>query len=387
MKQVFFRGLFGKTAGALVLLAAACASPTPTTAPAEGWTSPTGGVATAGGVTLVTVVAPTDAVSPLTSATVEEAIATCTSDQSAVEPAPVCSPWFDPAAFLPDGVRLVGITRQEGKSGAQVINLETGQIENFIPAPYAILKSAVSPDGELLAWALEDYVIRLVRLADGAEVGYLEGHIDRVTGLEFSMDGERLVSTSIDGWVRVWSLTGELLLAFRAGETLGMGLAPDGVELVTIHFDGPAKAWNLESGKLTGEYAGSIGGGYDGSFAEFSPDGNYVGISYGAGGAATLWRAVERAELWKDGLMAIALSPDNRTFAAGEMDAGGKGKVVLRALDDQAVIREFDGHAGMVWKVLFSPDGKLLSSTDGVDTFVWRASDGEPLQAWGPACP
>lgn len=376
VRNRFLRGVFA----AVAVAAMACSQTGRGTAPAVPVPRPVQVQPSAEGVTHVTLVAPTttsEPAAPLTSVPAE----------TAETQTPACAPWFDPVAFLPGGVLLVGITHQAGRPGAQMFNLEAGRADYFLSAPYPILKAAVAPDGWLLAWALEDHIIRLLRLPDGEEVGFLEGHIGRITGLQFTADGERLISTSQDGWVRIWSRTGELISAFRPGEILGMGLAPDASELVTIHFDGPPRAWDPERGEQIGEYAGSVGGGYDGSFAAYTPDGAYIAVSFGAGGPVSVFRTADRSEVWSGGMMAVAVSPDGRAFAVGEAGDTESGKIILRSMADQTPLGEFTGHAAMAWKVIFSPEGDLLASTSGIDTFVWRPTDGEVVFAWQPTCP
>lgn len=380
MKRIARNRFIWGAFAAVAVVAVACSQTGRGTAPAVSVPNPVQVQPSAVGVAHVTLVAPTASSEP--TAPLSPVPAEATETQT-----PACVPWFDPVSFLPGGALLVGITHQAGRPGAQIFNLEAGRADSFLPAPYPVLKAAVAPDGWLLAWALEDHVIRLLRLPDGEEVGFLEGHIGPITGLQFTADGERLISASHDGWVRIWSRTGELLSAFHAGEILGMGLASDASELVTIHFDGPPKAWDPERGEQIGEYAGSVGGGYDGAFAAYTPDGAYIAVSFGAGGPVSVFRTADRSEVWTGGMMAVAVSPDGRTFAVGESGDSGSGKVILRSLADQTPLSEFTGHASMVWKVIFSPEGDLLASTSGTDTFVWRPADGEVVFAWQSTCP
>ncbi len=49
-----------------------------------------------------------------------------------------------------------------------------------------------------------DQTVRLWDAASGLELASLKGHTDRVSGLSFSPDGERLASASWDQTVKIW---------------------------------------------------------------------------------------------------------------------------------------------------------------------------------------
>lgn len=72
---------------------------------------------------------------------------------------------------------------------------------------------AFSPDGAYLLSGGRDQRIRILRFEPGGgdplrEEGGLHGHSSEVVGLRFSQAGERLISGSHDGTVRVWDMAG-----------------------------------------------------------------------------------------------------------------------------------------------------------------------------------
>jgi WD40 repeat protein len=110
------------------------------------------------------------------------------------------------------------------------------------------MAAALSPDGETLAWSLEDNTIQLVRVTDQKVLHTLAGHTDMVTKLRFSPESDELVSASHDGWVRVWDMQGEEVRSFQPpNEVLGIGISADGSMLATVPFDGPVTLWNLDT--------------------------------------------------------------------------------------------------------------------------------------------
>jgi WD40 repeat protein len=166
-----------------------------------------------------------------------------------------------------------------------------------------------------------------------------------------------------------------------------MGVAPDGELLATIPFDGPVKLWDLAHSRKAGEFTGAISGGYDGSGAVFSPDGQYLAVSLGGGGALSLWRLSDGAELWRGGVAAAQFSPDGSLFAYADFGSTGEGLVILRSAHGQQVVRSWETGLGMVWRILFSLDGRLLATTDGQQARLWQVDDGRLLQTWRAVCP
>lgn len=158
----------------------------------------------------------------------------------------------NPIEFMPDSIRIL-IRENEG---VRIFNLETMKEEKDFQAPQGFGPVALSPDGDLLAWALQDYSIQLIRMTDGNLLNTLQGHTLPVTKLRFSTAGDRLFSASVDTWIRIWDRNGKLLDAFQPlgadnlpNEIEGIGISPDGTMLGSVPFDGPARVWNLADKK------------------------------------------------------------------------------------------------------------------------------------------
>ena len=295
-----------------------------------------------------------------------------------------------PIAFSPDGTRI--FVRAE--KGVQVYNLQTAQEESFIqsPAEKTMLAVAVSPDGEILAWSLDDNTIQLIRVEGGKLLHTLQGHTDMIGKLRFSPDGSRLYSASHDTWVRVWDMNGNEVFAFQPtgadnlpNEVPGIGISPDGKVLATIPFDGPVKLWNAQDGSLIKQLGGT--GAFDTADIVFSPDGQLVAADTATG--LFLWKTVNGTELLggNPGInsMAVAFAPDGRFLAYGEI--GEKSVIVLASPDGKDKIRTLEGHAAPVGELIFSPDGSHLLSSDWVETRLWRVEDGVLISIGKTACP
>ena len=87
----------------------------------------------------------------------------------------------------------------------------------------------------------------------------LYGHTGAVTGVAFSPDGMRIVSTSEDETARVWDAqTGTAVLELRGhvGCVHDASFSPDGARIVTAGEDTTAKVWNARTGVLHLELKG-----------------------------------------------------------------------------------------------------------------------------------
>lgn len=299
-----------------------------------------------------------------------------------LSPIPICFAPEEilPFAFTPGAARLL----LRASSGVQIFDLETGAQDAFIQASQNVITAALSPDGQNLAWSFQDGSIQFVRLSDQKILVDLSGHPDPVYDLQFSPAGDKLFSASHDGLVRIWGLGGESLAPIEAGgEVLGIGLSGDGSMLATIPSDGPLLLWDLAGGTKIGEFEGS--GGYDTSDAHFSPDGQYLAADLATG--IFLWQVSDASLVWNEvkNSMAVAFSPDGRYLAYSDIDDGNK--VVLASPDGAQVIRVVGQMQGPVWELFFSPDGSLLTVTDGIEIRIWRVEDGTLLYIGKAACP
>lgn len=91
----------------------------------------------------------------------------------------------------------------------------------------------------LLATAADDFVIRLYDVSALRIVRKFEGHTDRITDLCFSEDGKWLLSSSMDGSLRIW----DVILARQIDAVhvdvcvTALSLSPNMDILATTHVD------------------------------------------------------------------------------------------------------------------------------------------------------
>ena len=205
-----------------------------------------------------------------------------------------------------------------------------------------------SPDGTKLASGSLDHTAKLWDPASGKELFTLEGHTDQVMQVRFSPDGKQLATASRDGTARIWDVaTGQALMTL-AGHTVRLTdikYSPNGKLLATLAVDHTVVVWDAESGE-------------------------------------ELFKLTESGEelstLYENWLFFFSFSPDGSKIAAGYDDGTIK---VWDIITQQAILTLSGGHNDPIYSVSFSPDGKKLVSDDvsGSRIVVWDLQSGEKL--------
>ena len=141
-----------------------------------------------------------------------------TSEPLLVESPTSCFAEFSPVGFWPDADHLLGRYRVEGQEKAQlqILDLNTSQTATVWEyRPSSADLPVLSPTGDVAAVALADFSVQVVNLTDGTVRAALTGHRNNVTAMGFSPAGDWLYTGSMDTWVKVWDLEGNMLAEFQ----------------------------------------------------------------------------------------------------------------------------------------------------------------------------
>jgi WD40 repeat protein/transcriptional regulator with XRE-family HTH domain len=317
-------------------------------------------------------------------------------------------------AFSPDGRLLASSGRD---AAVQFWDAHSGTNLQILPHPGAVYRVIWSPDGGLLASGDFAGSIRLWQVQKTAParcVQTIEGHTDRVLGLDFAPDGRTLASGSWDRTVKLWEVaSGSLLQTLsrhrdkvhcvawsRDGRTVASGsvdktiwlddvvqghsqvalrghsaavyslaFTSDSASLLSGGEDGTLRVWDVASKQCLRVMQGYAIGIYE---IDWSPDGMHL-VSGGTDTLVTIWDVtigtaskVLQGHNWI--VYGLAWSPDGRWLASCELHT------LIRLWDatSGACVQTLQDLAASPLDVAWSPDGQLLAwGTDQHGLQVW----------------
>jgi len=108
-------------------------------------------------------------------------------------------------AFHPDGEAIAGGC-DDWDGGIKIWQVRSGRIGATLPGHRSIRALAYSPDGQILASAGSDRLVKLWNARTYTLIGTLKGHGDTVEALAFRADGRQLASGGADDTLRLWDL-------------------------------------------------------------------------------------------------------------------------------------------------------------------------------------
>ncbi|KAH7930174.1 WD40 repeat-like protein [Leucogyrophana mollusca] len=234
-------------------------------------------------------------------------------------------------AISPDGKKIVSVYL--GSYPARIWDFETRRLIHTFDAG-VVFSLAISPDSRYVVTGSGSNILQKWDLETGAQVtGPMEGHTNAVAAVAWSVDGEKLASTSYDGTTRVWGAAdgspvagpfrvdhlyysrsivfshdgSQIILGVGNGDiqildtqdgrlrngpltghkgaVVSLALSPDGRRIASASIDGTVCIWDSATGRLA---ARPLNNGEMGRGMTYSPDGKYVASS-GADGNTRIW--------------------------------------------------------------------------------------------------
>jgi WD40 repeat protein len=249
------------------------------------------------------------------------------------------------AAFSHDG-KLIATAG--GSTFVRVWDAATGKQLKEFEGTGQVNDLAFSPDDTMIATAgSNDTLARVWDLAKGSSVAIITAHRGDVTSVDFTPDGQSVVTAGRDKKALMAQTTGgipQASLVGHRGAIVGASVSPDGKLIATASEDGTARLWDATVGPV------GTGG--------FPPaEGRLVGkhdLPKGAKGPV------------------VAFSPDGRTM----LSAGADGSARLWGRGTPVILK----HDGPVNSASFSTDGKsVVTASDDGTAAVWRVADGRRL--------
>ncbi|MEO2088878.1 MAG: hypothetical protein ABGY75_05190, partial [Gemmataceae bacterium] len=191
--------------------------------------------------------------------------------------------------FSPDGSRVM-VNEAYPSNRVKVWDARTGRPAAVLAGhTNHITDHQYSPDGTRIATASVDQTVRVWDVATGRPLLTLRGHTSRVGSVVFSPDGSRLLSAADDRTLRLWDVaTGQELGVLRGHTDVVTGAAFVGRDtVVSMSVDGTIRYWDAGPGPGSGLWAGHTGFVYA---VAYHPDGRHV-LSGAWDGTARVWDA------------------------------------------------------------------------------------------------
>jgi WD40 repeat protein len=211
----------------------------------------------------------------------------------------------------------------------------------------------------------------------------LAGHKHIVTSIAFEKDGQRLVSGSMDGTLRVWKVgTGECLRSLSTDKVpygtdasvYSVDVNPQGTLIASGHGR-VFRLWDIETDDNIQSFEDPSKTYYS---VAFSPDGKLLAAANSSGVQLLEVGTKSIRDIKGESLSSVAFDSEGSRFAT----AGWTGTVAIWKLDSFDAPRRAIPDLGELKSVAFSPDGKQVAVAGRGAVTVWDATTGKSVHNW-----
>jgi WD40 repeat protein len=172
------------------------------------------------------------------------------------------------AAYSADGNRLA-------TAGSHIQHWERSNQLWSTPHSHLFFSVAYSPDQATVACGTQD-LIRLIDVTTGEPVGELAEDKGMIYQVEYSPDGQWLVSACSGGGLSIWEVASQKKLHSISADSSALfaaAFSADGTRVVTGGRERVIRVWNVPDLQLVGQYVGPV---ETVLAVRFSPDGKLM---------------------------------------------------------------------------------------------------------------
>jgi WD40 repeat protein/basic membrane lipoprotein Med (substrate-binding protein (PBP1-ABC) superfamily)/DNA-binding SARP family transcriptional activator len=269
-------------------------------------------------------------------------------------------------------------------------SLQASRLEMVINAhPGGVRELDFSPDGQHLVSVGKDRTLKVWDAHTGQMLNSVAATNVENTHVAYSPGGEYIAITDHDHTARIWDSQTLALIGTLAGPDSGLltlAFSPQGDRLLTSSLSDieGVLVWDIPTRQVIGKLAGDSVIVLEG--IDFSPDGDLIAAAV-FGGEVRLWHGINYEEMGSleggdDWMLGLDISPDGTLLAASTSTGSGEaGKVIIWDLSSHQQLHTIYAHANWILDLEFSPNSQLLatSSLDGTAK-IWDVSTGLELQ-------
>jgi WD40 repeat protein len=242
---------------------------------------------------------------------------------------------------------------------------------------------AFSPDNKKILFGGDYGVTLLWNLAERkVEKKFItNGYISAVA---FSPDDKKILTGNYSGMTLLWDVATEKVEKYFINNTEyvnAVAFSPDSKNVLISHKN-ETTLWNIATNKLKKSFIDTHS--WDITAMAYSPDKkNIVTYSSSNNGMITLWAGIsEKAEKsfteQEQGVFTVAFSPDGKIIVTTEEF----GSIQLYNSENRQVLKTLKGHNGRISALAFSLDGKKLITGSMDNTAkIWDVASGQLEQS------
>ena len=271
--------------------------------------------------------------------------------------------------YSPDGTQLAVAST----IGIWIYDAETRDEVKLLSVQTDFLRTVkYSPDGKKLASGTYESTIKIWDVETGDEKHTLKGHDGFVHSTTFSTDGKTLVSGSRDEFIIFWNLENLepiTILPGHIGSVDSLTFSPNGEILASSsRYAHRISLWNAR----TGDFIRFLSGHTEGiDSINFMSDGSTL-VSGSYDGTIRFWNTKTGKQLKSYGGMSAVISPEGNKVAGHLED----GSIQIWNINSGDILRTINTPYKTVEIIKFSPDGRILTSSDGIDIHFWNIETG-----------